>query len=208
MNEEVLIDCWDLNDTILNKQQLFAPMIRRCAELAGISELRASGSLTTVAKVGLHFQDWFSHMGIDSALWPALETELRNDILTRGSSCVFPGVTELLQHRSLMAQQVLVTVGDPDFQKLKFASLGLDHIFAEGDRHYVQRDGSKAAVIGQYAAKGKVTFIDDREEWLREVSNQCPSVRCVRSDWSATTKRPRSGPTIVAPTIDALTAVF
>lgn len=188
MNEEPLIDCWDLDDTILDKQKLFVPIIRRCSEVANITKLRASESLTAVAKTGLHFQDWFAHMGIDSSLWSELEAELRDDILSRGSSCIYPGVIELLRNRSLGARQILVTVGDPEFQKLKFDSLGLGHIFLEEDRHYILRDGSKAAIVERYAADGRVTFIDDREEWLREVSSRCPSVRCVRSGWSAATK--------------------
>jgi phosphoglycolate phosphatase-like HAD superfamily hydrolase len=180
------IDCWDLDGTILHTSRLFAPVIKRVAELTGLSEKTVADSLGEVSKITFTFAAWFDDLVIEEPLWADLEAEFRADIAARAQSCIYPGLRAILLARKQVARQVLITAGEPDYQRWKFELLGLDDIFAEEDRHYIPLDGSKTKIIEKYLALGPVIFIDDRINWLNEVLGAHMPVTCIRPRWPET----------------------
>lgn len=180
------IDCWDLDGTILHTGRLFAPVIRRVAELTGLSEKTVADSLGKVSKITFTFQAWFDDLVIEESLWADLEAEFRDDIAARAPDCIYPGIRDILLARQQVARQVLITAGDPEYQRWKFELLGLDDIFATEDRHYIPLQGSKVEIIEEYLALGPVKFIDDRTNWLHEVLGAHVPVTCIRPRWPET----------------------
>ena len=181
------VDCWDLDGTILHTGRLFAPVIKRVAEVSGKPLKTVADSLGQVSRVTFTFQAWFADLGIASAEWAALETELRADLAARAPACVYPGVPELLRARKQAGvRMVLITAGDPDYQTWKFGLLGLEDVFDLEDRHFVSLSSSKADVIDGYLALGPVNFIDDRINWLEEVRGKHTPVHCIRPRWPET----------------------
>lgn len=179
------VEAFDLDETLVNMQELFGPVSARVAEIAGKSVTEVNRSRWRVGEITFTFSDWFRDVGIDEALWPALESELRGDIALRARDCLFPGVYELLIARKTMGVRLaLITAGDPFYQRWKFSLLGLDHLFAMEDRHYVPRYGSKAEVLRHYLAFGRVRFIDDGVTWLMQVIQEDLAVECFRARWS------------------------
>ncbi len=177
------IDCWDLDETILDRNRFFAPAIKRVAEVSGRSEAEVAAALSRVGKTTFTFAAWFRELGIAEEVRPVLEAELRADLMVRAPSCVYPGMRELLAERKRQGvRQVLISAGDPDYQAWKFDLLGLNDIFSPADRHFVPRNGSKAAVVAVYASYGTITVIDDHVDWLTEILDQC-AVHCIRPRW-------------------------
>lgn len=180
------VDCWDLDGTILHTGRLFAPVIKRVAEITGLSEKLVAEALGQVSKITFTFEAWFLTLGIAESRWIELESEFRADIAARAQSCIYPGLRETLLARKQVARQVLITAGEPDYQRWKFELLGLNDIFAKEDRHYIPLDGSKTKIIEKYLSLGPVIFIDDRINWLNEVLGAYMPVTCIRPRWPET----------------------
>jgi len=182
-----LVDCWDLDGTLVHTGRLFASAIGKVGAASGKSVTEVAQSLGKVSKVTFTFTDWFADLGIEEGGWVDLEADLRASIAARAKSCLYPGVVELLEIRKRAGvRQVLVTAGDPTYQQWKFELLGLNDVFAGEDRHFVPLDGSKATVIELYVSSGSVNFIDDRTNWLLEVADRHLPVRCLRPCWPET----------------------
>lgn len=182
-----LIDCWDLDGTILHTGRLFAPVIKRVANVSGHPVQVVADSLGRVSKITFTFTAWFADLGLEQSLRTDLEAKLRADVAARAKDCIYPGVVELLEKRKQEGvRQVLITAGDPKYQQWKFELLGLEDVFVAEDRHYIPLDGSKVAIIEKYLAFGLVNFIDDRSNWLRDVRSAHLPVVCIRPCWPET----------------------
>lgn len=197
MEEEVDVDCFDMDSTKLNTPDLLRPVVQRVAEIADKTVTEVNQSRWKVGEITFTFADWFRDVGIEEDRWSELETELRGDMALRARDCLYPGIYELLNARKTAgARLVLITAGDPFYQRWKFSLLGLDHLFAVDDRNYVPRYGSKAEVLRHYLAYGRVRLIDDGVPWLIQVAEERArdpkfQVECFRARWSSD---PRSVP--------------
>lgn len=175
----------DLDRTILDMGGLFRPVTDRVAEISGYPRDEVNRVRWEVGEITFSFGEWFKRLGIEEARWAELELELRQDMRDRARDCLYPGLRDLLgMLKSTGVRLVLITSGDPIYQRWKFGLLGLDDMFAVEDQHFVPRRASKAEVLRHYLAFGDVSFIDDSPVWLEQViAAELMQVRLVRPCW-------------------------
>lgn len=183
------VAAFDLDRTLVDMGQLFGPVTRRVTEVSARSTDEANEVRWQVGEITFTFASWFRGLSIDEAQWAELELELRQDMGQRARDCLYPGIRALLEMlKSTSVRLVLITAGDPLYQRWKFNLLGLEDLFAVEDQHYVPRYGSKAEVLRHYLAFGDVSFVDDGPDWHLQVIEADLPVRRIRPCWPENTR--------------------
>jgi phosphoglycolate phosphatase-like HAD superfamily hydrolase len=179
---------WDLDHTLMNtEREWFAPIIDKVALRAGRDRAFVEEAFKRVNTSTFTFSNFFQEIGLSRERWRVLEDTFRDELATRAQACLYQGIPILLWELRPQARQVLVTAGDPAWQRWKFEQLHcLKDIFAPEDRHFVPMDGSKADAVERYREAGDLTFVDDSVRWQREVHMRMPGVRHIRPIWPHT----------------------
>ncbi|PJE76977.1 hypothetical protein COV05_02180 [Candidatus Uhrbacteria bacterium CG10_big_fil_rev_8_21_14_0_10_48_16] len=181
---------WDFDHTILNTEQgLYGPLLDQLAKEIARERQFVDEMFVRANDQTFTFSIFFELLGIDRSLWGALEAELQADLRRRMPDCLYPGVLEVIkQQHERGSRQVLVTAGDPDYQRWKFGSLeSLQPFFASEDRHFVPLSGSKADVVVEHLdLRHRLTFIDDSARWHYELLSRTSRVRHLRAMWPDT----------------------
>lgn len=216
-NEQEEADFWDLDHTGLNtERKLFRRIKADFADFTGESLTRVQRTFDEVNAQTFSWDNWFLAFGIDAETRMFLRGRYEAMVTTRIESCVYPGVIDLMRRRKASGiRQVLVTAGDPAWQKWKFEQIvGMHEVFAESDRHFVTLDGSKAQRIASYSrSMRRANFVDDSARWLREAGAWgIPGLRRIRPQWPdthGTKPEPEDGVDwTVTTTIEELTAAL
>lgn len=168
----VNVDVYDLDHTLFNTEHLwFGPVIDAVARLVKRDRSYVDAKFVEVCAITFTFENFFRAAELPATEWKRREAEFREGLALRAQACLYPGILPLLYDRVLEARPVLVTAGDPEWQRWKFDQLHCLHpIFAPEDRHFVPMAGSKADVIGRYRGASRLTFVDDSTRWHREVA--------------------------------------
>lgn len=209
-----VVDCWDLDHTILNtERKLFWPILMEVARFTGHDLAHVQSVFNEVCATTFSWTNWFMELGLDADMSATLQSHGEDAVIGNIRRCVYPGVIDLIgQRQERGIRQVLVTAGDPAWQRWKFDQLRAMHpLVGVGDRHFVPLHGSKGACIASYRGAARVNFIDDSPRWHREVKALgMIGVRHIRPQWpdtNSTASAPEDGVDwIVTRTIWELTA--
>ncbi len=166
------VDFWDLDGTLLDATQLFL-------EVIGEDYDSIRPKLLEAGKATFTLRNYLAVSGVLRDEHTAREAAYLADIKARANGCLYPGVEHVLEERSKVARQVLVTAGDPTWQQQKFdAATKLHKFFLPEDRHFVPLNNSKGEILLQYS--GTRTFIDDSPERLQEALDTVPGTKLIR----------------------------
>lgn len=209
-----VVDCWDLDHTILNtRRRLFDPIVKEVARSIGRPLPDVMHALEVVDATAFTWRNWFMELGLDADTSATLQRHGEDAVIGNIRRCVYPGVIDLIGQRLERGiRQVLVTAGDPAWQRWKFDQLRAMHaLIGVDDRHFVPLNGSKGACIASYRGAARVNFIDDSPRWHREVKALGMTGVChIRPQWpdtNGTASAPEDGVYwIVTRTIWELTA--
>jgi hypothetical protein len=190
MSAEKIVEIWDLDHTLLNtERQLWGPVLDFLSRLVGWPRAEIDRVFDQLNQTTFTFERMFEAIGVSRSRWGETEQTIRADVAARAEGCLYPGVVELLRDRKHVARQVLVTGGDPEYQRWKFSALpSLHGIFAEDDRHFVPMSGSKGDVVARYVgAAVRLRFIDDSARWHLDVIQKTNGkVQHIRPIWPDT----------------------
>lgn len=184
------VDIWDLDHTKLNtERKLFGPVIELVAEYALRSRATVVRTFNRLNATTFSWESWFEAVGIkgSTAVW--LRGGCEADVASRIESCIYPGIVDTIRRRKAQGVlPVLVTAGDPAWQKWKFHQAhSLVELIDPEHRHFVPLTGSKAAVIAKYRDASRLNYIDDSGRWHREaIALGIPHLRHARPQWPDT----------------------
>lgn len=180
MPQQRILAC-DLDGTLLNTSRLFYDIDRYVAEKLSRSVLEVVTARKRLSKIGFTFTGWFKALGCSDEHGIDLETLVRLEYGGRVRSHLYPGIQDLLERRP--RRFVLVTAGDPQYQRWKFEQLGLEHLFREEDCHFIPMNGSKAEILARYTHRGPLAFLENLPHWHQEVYEEGLLVRQIRVVW-------------------------
>lgn len=170
---------WDLDKTLLDTEALLRPVLACLGQLVGRSPESVRGAIDELDAGGFTWLKLLEKIGVPAG---RIEEALRfcENQYARAGRYLYPGALEAIRELDPIAEHVLVTFGDPTFQRLKWNAIPeLRPYFRAA--HFV--DGvtlGKGALIASYDATGMRTFfVDDSGRWHVDCERHAPHVVCV-----------------------------
>ncbi|MFZ2681672.1 MAG: HAD family hydrolase [Patescibacteria group bacterium] len=179
-----LVECWDLDDTILRTMKFVSLVCGFVAEHSSRSPEQVLATFEQVRQELFSPQAWFEKLDLEPSERSALQEKLTKHVQGEARDLLYPGIREFLEERqALGVRLVLITSGDIGYQVWKFSLLGLENLFQIQDRHCVSPKADKSDCIRPYLREARVTLIDDNQKWLELVRRALTGVRRIRVAW-------------------------
>ena len=156
---------WDLDLTLLDTTALLRPVLELLAGTVGCSPEDVRRAIDKLDSGGFTWLKLLEKIELPAN---RVEDALRfcEEQYARAEQYLYPGAREAIAELDPIAEQILVTFGDPTFQRRKWNAIPGLHPFFRAT-HFV--DGvtlGKGVLIASYDATGMPSFlVDDSGRW-------------------------------------------
>lgn len=170
---------WDLDKTLLDTDALLQPVLEHLGRVVGRSPEDIRHVIDELDSGGFTWLKLLEKIRLPA---DRVEDALRfcERQYARAEEYLFRGAREAIERLDPLAEQNLLTFGDPQFQRRKWNAIPSLHPFFHA-AHFV--DGvtvGKGAIIASYDATGTPTFfVDDSGRWHADCERHAPHVTCV-----------------------------
>ena len=173
---------WDFDYTLLDSAKLMG-VIRQAVSDCGVSAEDFNQTYQeTVGREGYYYDyspDYhFYLLGQCTEDQQCVQNARRefDRIITESCDFLYPGVIELLERlKSSSIRQILLTLGNQEYQGAKVQRCGLNEIFDE--IHYV--DNNKDKWLASFKTGGEVIVINDNGNEVLAMKKVCPEYRYI-----------------------------
>lgn len=167
---------WDLDKTLLDTDALLGPVLADLSRATGMSEPMIADRISALDQVRFTWHLLYEDIGLDGRLYDEMLSRCGAQY-GRAEAHLYPGALEAVEELAPIAEQVLVTFGDRDFQRRKWRALPSLRTFFHS-AHFV--DGAtigKGALIATYDPDGRPSvFVDDSKRWQVDCARHAPHV--------------------------------
>ena len=170
---------FDFDRTLYDMNAFYVP-IWNDLRAEGIPTEKIEATKSAISKTGYTFERHLMELGF-SADVVAHKAEAYRQLFSRGNEFILPGVIETLRHIAKMDASHLVTFGNPEFQRQKYAGTTDLHPFMR-ETHFVWQGKTKGDILLE-AGPGEIVFVDDTPEQLLDASQKAPWVSLIRIMW-------------------------
>lgn len=176
---------WDLDGTLLNTVRLFDDVLDDLAATVGKPREAIDREFVHCNCVTFTWELLFDRVGLTD---DQLCFDKRNAYLSYLGGVMqdflYPGMIEVVVEFADVAEHVLVTAGDPPWQRTKWGMLGpLTSYFKPPDLHFIPLAGSKGMRIASYRDNPVKILVDDTVARLREAKLRNPTLIGILMVW-------------------------
>ncbi len=167
---------WDLDETLLDTPALLRPILEDLAAATGRSPEDVRRAISELDKLGFTWERLFAAIRLPPERF-AEKSAMCAAQYARAEAYLFPGAREAVEALDPIAEQILVTFGDPAFQRRKWAAIPSLHPLIHA-AHFVDGETvGKGAVIASYDGTGILSvFVDDSGRWHADCERHAPHV--------------------------------
>lgn len=176
---------WDLDCTLLDVATLLEECLDDLAITVGKSHAEIETALAWCDAQTFTWELLFERVGLPRESWPLKKARYTGHVAFHAAEWLYPGVVEIVRDYAEVAEHVLVTAGDAQWQRLKWDAVksAFGGAFLQSNEHFVALNGSKGMRIASYRDGLLAVFVEDSAARLREAKQVNPGLIGIRMAW-------------------------
>ena len=181
---------WDLDETLLSTTELLRPILHRLGKMVRWRPEEIREQITDLDKTCFSWERLLERIEVPENRRTEAHAFCQAQY-DRAGEYLFPGVREALEELDPFAEQILVTFGDPVFQRRKWVALAGIHSYFHSAHFVDGKTVGKGALMATYNSTGvRSFFVDDSDRWMADVLVHAPHVVRIKMRHGAALGRP------------------